>query len=155
MKIQVWINGCIAIEKVAAEIYSAFMKMFPEESGFWENLYHEELDHIESFQLGELLGLFGDEEGDLPLTEMPYIVKTLEFTENLKEQIRHSALTLEQALRMSLTLEESMVESLMNDIKEKAREQFPGKLEEVLLEERTHVEKITQLMIKKGFLKES
>jgi hypothetical protein len=40
------INGCMKIERSAANIYKNLMKKFPEKEDFWKNLFDDEVEHL-------------------------------------------------------------------------------------------------------------
>lgn len=151
------INGCIAIEQAAASIYITFMKLFPEEKDFWEGLYRDEIDHSSFLQDASSLMIFSELPTQVQPPSVPFIVKTLEFTQNLKKQILLSPISLEDALHIALKLEETMVETYTNELIADSKsiddKSYFMDLEKMIIEERGHINKIKNMMLGKGFLK--
>jgi rubrerythrin len=154
MKTHELINGCNEIEKAVASIYSKFMQLFPDEKDFWEDLFKDEIGH--SFFLIDALnyGIFnGQDTVDFPLS-MSHVTKTMKFAENINKHIEFNPVSLEDALKTALKLEETMVEIFANDLiamlSTPDNESF---LQNILMEERSHIDKIRDMMIKKGFSK--
>lgn len=149
------IMGCIVIEKAAADFYKTLIGIFPEERSLWEGLIDDEIRHSILLAESNAFAEIGDIEGQILPPGMPYITKTLEFTEGLKEKIRFGTITLEEALRIALMLEESMVESFVNDIIPEDPTSSFVSLEQILIDEKTHVHRLKDFMIKKGFMRVS
>ncbi|KPK01305.1 MAG: hypothetical protein AMK71_06055, partial [Nitrospira bacterium SG8_35_4] len=69
------IKGCIAMERIVANIYYSFVQFFPEEKVFWEDLVRDEQDHaswLSNVNFFEMIDL-------LPSTE---ILPTKELIDN-------------------------------------------------------------------------
>ena len=151
------INGCIAIEQAVASIYSTFMKLFPGDKDFWEGLQRDEIDHSSFLQDASSLMIFSELPTQVQQPSVSFIVKTLEFTQNIKKQILLNPVSLEDALHIALKLEEPMVETYTNvliaDSKAVDDKSYFMDLEKMLFEERGHINKIKNMMIGKGFLK--
>jgi rubrerythrin len=151
------INGCIAVEEAAASIYKTFVKLFPKEKDFWEGLVNDEMDHSSFLKDASSLNLINGH----PLQAQPpliqFIVKTLEFAESVRKRIMSNPISLEDALNIALKFEESMVESYANeliaDFKADDKESYFINLQKMLNEERGHINKVRNMMIKKGYLK--
>jgi hypothetical protein len=147
------IDGCIHMEQIVASIYSMFMQFFPEEKIFWEDLFRDESDHalwltdadyIESIDL-------------LPSTDILPSIKQIEnslrFAENRMLQIKSNPVTMEEALNIALKLEETMVEAFANELKANLfASDYRSLSEKLLIAEKLHIDKIEDMMIKKGFL---
>ncbi|MBI4844077.1 MAG: hypothetical protein HY809_07135 [Nitrospirae bacterium] len=153
------INGCIAVEHAVASIYASFVRMFPAEKGFWEKLYNEEIEH--SAFLVNTLDLYSDSSLPTGLNPpaLPYVVKALEFANNINFRIRVSPVSLKDALDMSLKLEETMVEAFINDLVNGVMSSgiIPSERDfrKLLAFEKEHVSRIRDMMFRKGFLKPS
>ena len=78
--------------------------------------------------------------------------RTRKFVENIMNQIKFNPLSLEEALKIALKLEETLVETFTNYL---IANLSPNRkaIIEMLIEERSHIDKIKEMMIKKGFLK--
>ncbi len=151
------INGCIAIEQAAADIYSAFMGLFPEEKGFWEGLYNDEIDHAALLSEADYLDVFTKLPTRTELPSMLSIENTLEYAQDMSMQIKLSPVSLEGALNIALKLEESIVETFSNeltsDLMAEDDDSFIMDFGKILIDERGHVSRIKDMMIKKSFLK--
>ncbi|MEW6053235.1 MAG: hypothetical protein AB1552_05505 [Nitrospirota bacterium] len=154
MEIHTLIKGCIAIERAAASIYSNFMRAFPEEKAFWEDLYNDEIGHSSFLADAGSQGLFnGLKVHDLPVT-VPLIEKTLQFADNIHSHVQFNPVSFEEACRLALKLEETMVETFTNDvIAHLSGSRSSSFLKRILGEEKAHIEKIRDIMISKGFMK--
>jgi bacterioferritin (cytochrome b1) len=75
----------------------------------------------------------------------------------VQEHIKLKQISFKDALKMSLILEEAMVETFMNEVmvalNSSDDKSFNRELDDILIEERGHVSKIKNMMIKKGYLK--
>lgn len=149
------IAGCIQIENAAADIYSSFMRMFPAERDFWDGLFQDEIRHSTILSDAEVFGVFGEVDGELSPPAIPYISRTLAFAEKVRERIRSGPILLEEALRMALTLEESMAEGFIYDVMERMGAETPDGFTLILSEEKAHVDKLRDFMEKRGMLKVS
>jgi rubrerythrin len=157
MELNERINGCIAVEEAAESIYRTFVKLFPKERNFWEGLVNDEIDHSSFLKDAASLALINEHPLQAQTPLMPFIVKTLEFTESVKKRIMLNPISLEQALNIALKLEESMVESYANeliaDFKADDKESYYINIQKMLNEERGHINKVRNTMIEKGYLK--
>lgn len=153
------INGCIAIEQAAASIYSTFMKLLPEEKNFWEGLHRDEIDHSSFLQDASSLMVFNEIPTQVQPPSLSFIVKTLEFTQNIKQQILLNPVSLEEALHIALKLEETMVETYTNELIADSKsiddKSYFMDLEKMIFEERGHINRIKSMMIERGYLKVS
>ncbi len=148
------INNCIAMEQAVASIYSSFLQLFPEEKFFWEDLLKDEMQHeswLSEANYVESIDLLPST--DL-LPSMKFVENSLSFAENISRHIKANPVTLEYALKISLKLEESMVETFANElIANLFAFDYESLSEKILMAERLHIDKIEDMMIKKGFLK--
>jgi len=110
------INGCIKVESAAASIYSKLMQLFPEKQNFWEGLYNDEKEHISFLSDVKSLGL-GDEVHKMNLLPTkPMIKEALKLANSINKKISNGSVTFKEALRLTLELEESMVETYTNKL---------------------------------------
>lgn len=153
------INGCIAVEHAVASIYGSFMKMFPEERSFWEELHNDELEH--SVFLIDTLNIFDSAmlPPDMHPPALPFVVKTLEFANNINYRIRQRQVSLEEALRIALELEETMVEIFINNLisgmMSENKISSSADFGKMLAAEQEHVNRIRDMMLKKGVIRPS
>ncbi len=84
---------------------------------------------------------------------MPFLERTLEFARSVRTKIQSQPVTLEEALGMALKLEESMVEIFTNALISGNNDSFERNVEEMLVDERGHIDRIKNEMINREFLK--
>jgi len=143
------------MENASAFIYSKFMQLFPKEKDFWEDLFNDEMSHSSFLNDVEYYEMFnGLQISDLPLS-ISLIEKTLKFVEKISEHIKFNPVSFEDALRIALKIEETMVEIFTNDLISIAITNNESFLEKIFRDERLHVDKIKNMMIQKGYLKVS
>jgi hypothetical protein len=147
------IDGCIQMEQIVASIYSMFMQFFPEEEIFWEDLFRDETVHaswLTDTNFIESIDLLPSND---ILPSMKQIENSLRFADNKRVQIKSNPVTMEEALRIALKLEETMVEAFANELKANLfSSDYSSLCEKLLIAEKLHIDKIEGLMIQKGFL---
>ena len=157
MEINDRIRGCIQIEQTVASIYNDFMTLYPAEKEFWEGLFYDEVEHAAFLNDVNYLEMVTELPKEISLAKSPFIEKTMEFALTVKNQIKFKRLSFEEALKLSLILEESMVETFMNELmvvlNNSDDKSYNRDVDKMLIEERGHVSKIKNMMIKKGYLK--
>lgn len=156
MELHELINGCIAVENAVASLYRTFMDLFPDEKLFWQDLYRDELEH--SFWLSD--GSFAESIDLLPSTDLVPSMKLIEssfkFANRTISHIKSNPITLEEALKIALKLEESMVETFTNEIRANLlASDYASLSEKLIMAEKAHINKIGDMMISKGFLQVS
>jgi len=110
------INGCIKVESAAASIYSKLKQLFPEEQDFWEKLYSEEKEHISFLNDVKSLGLSDEVQRMNLLPSKTMIKDALKLANKISIIISNTPVTFKEALKLSLELEESMVETYTNKL---------------------------------------
>ena len=153
MEMNDFINGCIAMEKAAELVYSHFMQLFPQEKDFWGDLVKDEIGHASFLIDADNLGLFDKIKLTYAPLSMPLLGKTLKFAENINSQIRFNPVSLEDAFKMALKLEESILETFTNNLMGALLTDPKLSFDRLLSETRLHADKIRDMMIQKGFLK--
>lgn len=152
MEIQSRILGCIEVENAVIEIYRTLKNFYPEEKDFWDGLIADEMEHVAVLSANQFIDDFYElRDEDLP-PSMELILRTIGFAHDFIGKLKESPIGLEEALRISLQIEESMAESFVGFLMiedDSNREAF----EKVLMDERSHVNKIRNFMINKGFIK--
>ena len=147
------IKGSMAMERVVANIYNAFVQLFPEEKAFWEDLARDEQDHVSwlsSVTFFEMIDLLPSTDM-LPAKEL--IDNSLKYAENKSLHLRSNPVSLEEALKLALHLEESMVEIFANQLIANVMATSDESLSrKILMAEKIHKDKIEDMMITKGFL---
>ncbi|MHA2010161.1 MAG: hypothetical protein ACW980_22830 [Promethearchaeota archaeon] len=151
------ISGCIAIEEAAASTYKTFAKLFPDDKDFWEGLLNDEIDHSSFLRDAASLHVLSELPLQAQPPSIPFIEKALEFAESVNRRIMLNPISLEDAFNIALKFEESMVETYTNeliaDFKANDNKSYFMNIEKMLTEERGHVSKVKNMMIKKGFLR--
>ena len=154
MKINDIINGCIKVEKSVASIYSTFMQLFPEEKDFWEGLYKAEIEHSSFLMDTKSLGLINELKKISLLPSMQIINKTLKLVDNITKKISKNPISLKSALKMTLVLEETIVEVYTNKAIENLLDcDNKSCIKKILLDGKLHIDKVKDMIIKKGFSK--
>jgi hypothetical protein len=110
MAVRDTINKCIELEQAIASIYSTFMKKFPEDRDFWEDLCNDEMKHASLINDADKAGFFSRYPVKSMISSIPFVEKTIEFAEGIKEQIRSGTVTPEYAFETALKLENTVVE---------------------------------------------
>jgi rubrerythrin len=153
MDLKNFINGCKAVEEEVASIYRTFADFFPQYRSFWEDLYRDELEH--SFWLSdadhyEAIDLLPSE--DL-MPSMDIIEQTLAYARTKSRHIKTNPVTFEEALRIALKMEESMVETFTNEMAANLfASDYESLSQKIIAAEKLHIRKIEDMMIGKGFL---
>lgn len=153
MEIYQLINGCLVMEDTVASIYERFMQLFPQEKDFWEDLYKDEKSHTSFLIEAADSGKFDDmQTADLGFS-MPLLDRTRIFVNNISNNIKFNPVSLEDALNMALKIEETMLEAFTNELIACLPVSDNNAFLQMLMEEKTHIAKINNMMIKKCFLK--
>ncbi len=155
MEIRNLVDGCIEMEKAVASIYSTFMHLFPKEKDFWEDLSKDELEHASILREADYQKIFnrGLQTAVMPPSKS-LVEKTLDLVGNIRKQIQFETISPEGAFKMAVRLEESMVETFANQfIANLMALDEKSVIETIIAGERLHIDKIREMMIKKGFLK--
>jgi hypothetical protein len=141
--------NCVDLEIAVSLIYKEFMLMFPDESAFWGQLAEEEENHARLYLAGDILKVTGEFSG-IRFPPSVFITKTLEFTGQIQEQIRNRPITLKEALDMALKLEKTIAESIVFDFPESSNSVIAN-LRKIITDTESHVDRIEQFRIEKGF----
>jgi len=141
--------NCVDLEIAVSLIYKEFMAMFPAESAFWGQLAEEEEDHARLYLAGDILKVTGEFSG-IQFPPSVFITRTLEFTVQIQEQIRNRPITLKEALDMALKLEKTLAESIVFDFPESSNP-IIANLRKIITDTESHLDRIEQFRIEKGF----
>ena len=153
MEIDQLVRGCLVVELAAASIYSSLMHLFPQEKYFWDDLYKDEKRHISFLIEAADSGRFDEmQTADLGFS-MPLLDRTEKFIANISNHIGINPVSLEEALNMALQIEETKVEAFTNELIANLSAADSKAFLQILMEEKTHIAKIKNMMIEKGFLK--
>jgi hypothetical protein len=142
-----FINGFLNVEKSASSIYMNLMKKFPEKKEFWKSMFEDEIEHLSFFKDVKSLKLTGELKKMDSTPSMEVINKTLKSASSISGKITRRSLTLKDALKMTLKLEESMVETYTNKLIANllSCENEPS-YKKILADEKKHINKIKNMM---------
>ena len=149
------IHLCIELEQAVASIYNSFINLFPEEKDFWRDLLKDELEHSSFLKDTDFLRIVNKLPIKVESPSVPFIENTLEFAHNTSKHIISNPISLQDALNITLKLEESMVETYTNeliaDVKAFNNKTYFMNFERMLSEERGHINKVRNMIIEKGY----
>ena len=141
------------MELAVASIYSTLTYLFPQEKDFWDGLYKDEKRHISFLIEIADSGRFDEmQTADLGFS-MPMLDRTEKFITNINTHIGNNPVSLEEALDMAFQMEETKVEAFTNELIANLSAADSTAFLQLLMEEKTHIAKIKNMMIEKGFLK--
>jgi hypothetical protein len=153
MGIDQLVKGCLVVELAVASIYRDLTHLFPQEKYFWDDLYKDEKRHISFLIEAADSGRFDEiQTADLGFS-MPLLDRTAKFIANISNHIGINPVSFEEALNMALQIEETKVEAFTNELIANLSAADSGAFLQILMEEKTHIAKIENMMIEKGFLK--
>jgi rubrerythrin len=115
------LDACIAVENTIAEIYVDFGNRFPVAMSFFRVLAKEEENHAAILAIGKEFDRVGKLPEDVVPESMPHIHGSLNLIKNVKERIKGREITLKDALEMSLSMEETKVESYVQETRGSSR----------------------------------
>jgi len=141
--------NCVDVEVAASLIYKKFMLMFPDEAGFWGQLAREEEDHARLYLAGDILKVIGEYAG-IQFPPSAFIQKTIEFTQQIREQIETRPVTLKEALDMALKLENTIMESIVFNLPDSDNPVIRN-LRKIFTDTESHIDRIENFRIEKGF----
>jgi len=141
--------NCVDLEVAVSLIYKEFMLMFPAEADFWGQLAREEEDHARLYLAGDILKVIGEFTG-IQFPPPAFIEKTIEFTQQIREQITSRPITLKEALDMALKLEKTIMESIIFDLPDSDNTVIRN-LKKIFTDTESHVDRIERFRIEKGF----
>jgi rubrerythrin len=148
------IEGCIAAETGCAEVYRMFGSMLPEARDFWDELAREEENHAAILAVGRGFQKAGKlTEEVVPVAfPMANIQGTIDLAREIKAKARDREISMEEALGMALSLEETLCESYFEEVRtNKGDSRFAAALQRLLIHTRSHMEKIREVISKSGF----
>jgi rubrerythrin len=139
------IEACIDVENAVAEIYNSFSNNLPAARSFFRELSKEEENH--ATVLAVAMGYHRMErlpEHVVP-ESLPEIYGTLDLARNIQDKVKSRDISLEEALEMSLSIEKSKAEAYLQETLIKERdERVISNLKKLLVDEKSHIEKITE-----------
>jgi hypothetical protein len=144
-----FINACIKVENFVASIYSRLMQVLPKQKDFWEELLNDEREHIAFLSDVKSLGLVTELEKMDYAPSMNEVKKTLKLTDSVTKRISDAPISMKNALKLALKLEESMVETYSNELIAKLLScDDEASYEKLLADEKKHVDKVRKMMKK-------
>jgi hypothetical protein len=144
-----FINACIKVENFVASIYSRLMQVLPKQKDFWEELLNDEREHIAFLSDVKSLGLVTELEKMDYAPSMNEVKKTLKLTDSVTKRISDAPISMKNALKLALKLEESMVETYSNELIAKLLScDDEASYEKLLADEKKHIDKVRKMMKK-------
>jgi rubrerythrin len=144
------INGCIKAESAAASIYGNLSNIFPEQKEFWETMRDDEREHISFLNDVKSLGLISEIDKMDLLPPMELINKSLKIADDVSDEITVRPVSFEDALSMTLKLEESMAETYTNKLIARLLScEGETSFEKLVADEKNHINKIKNIIKKK------
>jgi hypothetical protein len=129
------------------------MKLFPEEKSFWADLFNDEMQHhswLTSARYIETIDLLPSKD---ILPSAAHIENSLKSAMNTAAHIKSNPVTFEDALKIALILEESMVEIFANEFMAHLfASDYQSLSKGIVAAEKLHINKIEDMMIERGFL---
>jgi rubrerythrin len=149
MKHHDFINGCIKVENTVASIYSRLIQVLPTQKEFWEGLLNDEREHIAFLSDVKTLGLVTELEKMDYAPSMKEIKKTLKLTDTVTRRISDDPISMKNALKLALKLEESMVETYSNELIAKLLScDDEASYNKLLADEKKHIDQVRKMMKK-------
>ena len=140
---------CIDLEIAVSLIYREFSRLFPSEGDFWMQLALEEEDHARLYLAADMLQVTGEYAG-VRFPPAAFITKTLEFTEQIKDQLRKRTFSLNEALDVALKLEKTVAESIIFELPESS-DPVIANLRKIINDTEAHIDRIERFRMDKGF----
>lgn len=141
------------MEQIVSSIYSSFVQLFPEEKQFWIDLYQDEIDHaswLSKAGYTEMIDLLPSEDF---IPSLKLVDKSVRFAEKIKKDVGSGPLSFEDALKVALKLEETMVETFTNELVANVISiDYESLSDRLIMAEKMHIAKIEDMMMKKGYL---
>lgn len=144
------------MEEAVASVYLTFMRLFPEEKTFWEDLFNDETRHqslLTDARYVESIDLLSSKD---ILPSMEHIELSLKSAAYTIVHIKSNPVTLEEALKIALRLEETMVEIFANELTANLfATDYESLSRRLTAAEKMHISKIEDMMIERGFIQVS
>ncbi|KPJ97586.1 MAG: hypothetical protein AMK71_13060 [Nitrospira bacterium SG8_35_4] len=142
-----FINGCIKVENTVVSIYSRLMQKLPKHKEFWAELLREEREHVAFLSDVKTLGLVTELEKMDYAPSMSEIKKSLKLTNSVNKRISDDPISMKNALKLALKLEESMVETYSNELIAKLLTcEDEATYKKLLADEKKHIDKVRKMM---------
>lgn len=140
------LRSSYALEVLCAEIYEELAGLFPESGELWDSLRKDEEKHAEVLIRGYALEARGMLPEELVYPSSAVIKETVLGAKAMKEMLERGELSsLDEALRMSLSLEESGIEGYLTDVLSKETDsRVIAHFKAILKDEKSHVQKLKE-----------
>jgi rubrerythrin len=138
---------CIAIEAGIGEIYDDFAKMFPGASDLWGELAREEENHASILAIGNRYANLGKLPAIVVPDSLTHMRDTLGFVDIVKATVQSRNVSIDEALEMSLKLEQTLEEGHLPDVMtHETDSEVVARLQRLLADTRSHIVKIKDYM---------
>ena len=143
------LETCRKIEEKCAVIYWECSRLFPEATDLFRDLAIEEENHAVILKLARTYVKY--EKLHVSPIALEHIREAEQAVEAMLEALKSGVLALKQALEMSLALEQSTGESYLRDMMTgNPGSEIIAKLQEMLADEGSHIERIQAFIEKQG-----
>ena len=138
---------CIAIEANIGEIYREFADMFPKARSLWGQLAREEENHASILAVGSRYANLGKLPDYVLPDSLAHMRETLGLVASVRAAAQAKSISINEALEMSLTLEETLEESHLPDMMTReTQSEVVSRLQRLLKDTRSHIVKIKDYM---------
>jgi len=145
------IVACIAVENTIAEVYNYCSNRYDEARELFSDLSREEVNHATVLEVASGYNDAGKLPHDMVPASLPNIYATLDFIVGVRDKIKGKDVSLRDALEMALSMETSKVESyLMETLTKDTDDKVIHNLRKLLIDERSHIERIQEFMKENG-----
>ena len=104
------------VETLAEKIYLALGELFPEAMALFERLAGEESRHADIVAISMKLLDIDQLPAELAIDMEPLIKETINIARKLEDKVERKEITLEEALQLSIELEESGAEAYLQEV---------------------------------------
>lgn len=140
------LRSSYALEVLCAEIYENLSKLFPESSELWDSLMKDEEKHAEVLMQGYALESRGMMPEELVYPSLAAIKEAVLSAKAMREKLGKGEISsLDEALEMSLSLEESGIEGYLTDVLSKETDsRVIAYFRDIVEAEKSHVQKLKE-----------
>jgi rubrerythrin len=138
---------CIAIEAGIGEIYSEFAKMFPGARDLWGELAREEENHAAILAIGSRYANLGKLPDIVVPDSLTHMRETLELIDKVRTTVQFKNISIDEALKMSLKLEQTLEEGHLPAVMTHETDSpVVARLQRLLADTRSHIVRIKDYM---------
>jgi rubrerythrin len=141
-----------ALEMLCVEIYESLAGLFPESRELWDSLRKDEEKHAEVMIRSYALEMGGALPETIVYPSLASIKEAVMGAREMKEKLEKGEVgSLDEALGMSLSLEESGVDGYLADVLSKETDSsILAHFRDIIADEKSHVQRIEEFMSARG-----